>query len=344
MSENVRGPEIKDEAAPVQSRSLAAGEASASQYTPEERALILRVGVYVRLRWLVVLGIVAATLIGSLVFDISFSTIPVYIISAVIAIYNLIMFLWTNRLKAQPTGAVLKKAETAANIQVLTDLVILTILLHYAGGVENPFIFFYLANTIAAGIVLPKARAYLLATVAVSMITLLVFLEYAGVIPHVNLEGFVRPDRYEVLGRVLAVLVALATLIYGSTYVTTAILGELRRRQRDMAGLKDKLLERRTKELEQISAEVVKLEDERRNFTRFLGVVTHDLRSPLVATQSIITYILEGYTGEITYGQKDLLERAVRRIEELITLITSLLNIPRTVTAQISREMRERYR
>jgi signal transduction histidine kinase len=189
--------------------------------------------------------------------------------------------------------------------------------------------------------VLPKTRAYQLATIAVSMITLLVFLEYAGVISHINLEGFVRPDRYQELGRVLAILIALATLVYGSTYVTTAVLGELRRRQREMVALKDKLLEKRTEELEQISAEVVKLEDERRNFTRFLGVVTHDLRSPLVATQSVITYILEGYTGEITYGQKDLLERAVRRIDELLTLITDLLDIPRIETGQISREMRE---
>ena len=341
MSENVRVPEIKDEAAPVHARSMTAGEASASQYTPEERALVLRVGVYVRMRWLVILGIVAATLIGSLVFDISLPTLPVYIICGVIFLYNLAFFRWTNSLKAEPTGVVLRKAETVANVQVLTDLVILTVLLHYTGGIENPFIFFYLAHTITAGIVLPKTRAYQLATIAVSMITLLVFLEYAGVISHINLEGFVRPDRYQELGRVLAILIALATLVYGSTYVTTAVLGELRRRQREMVALKDKLLEKRTEELEQISAEVVKLEDERRNFTRFLGVVTHDLRSPLVATQSVITYILEGYTGEITYGQKDLLERAVRRIDELLTLITDLLDIPRIETGQISREMRE---
>jgi len=341
MFDNVRVPEIKDEAAPVHAKSVTAGEVSASQYTPEERALILRVGVYVRMRWLVILGIVAAALIASLVFDISFSILPVSIICGAMVLYNLIMFRWTNSLKAEPTGIVLKKAERAANVQVLTDLVIFTILLHYTGGIENPFIFFYLAHTIAAGIVLPQTRAYQLATIAVSMITLLVFLEYAGVVSHVNLEGFVRPDRYENLGRVLAVLVALATLIYGSTYVTTAVLGELRRRQRDMVALKDKLLEKRAKELEQISAEVVKLEDERRSFARFLGVVAHDLQSPLVATQSVMSYILEGYTGEITYGQKDLLERAVRRIDGLLTLITDLLDIPRIETGQVSREMRE---
>jgi signal transduction histidine kinase len=94
-------------------------------------------------------------------------------------------------------------------------------------------------------------------------------------------------------------------------------------------------------ELEQASREVAKLEEERRHFARFLGVVAHDLQSPLVATQSFISYILEGFTGTITDGQRDLLERGVRRIDGLLTLITDLLDIPRIETGQVAREMRE---
>ncbi len=95
------------------------------------------------------------------------------------------------------------------------------------------------------------------------------------------------------------------------------------------------------RELEQISSEVVKLEEERRHFVRFLGVVAHDLQSPLVATQSILSYILDGFTGEITDGQKDLMQRGTRRIDGLLTLITDLLDIPRIEAGQLKREMRE---
>jgi signal transduction histidine kinase len=105
--------------------------------------------------------------------------------------------------------------------------------------------------------------------------------------------------------------------------------------------LKDRLLEQRAKELEQISAEVDKLVDERRHFVRFLSVVAHDLQSPLVATQSLLSYILDGYTGEITEGQKDLMQRGIRRIDDLLTLITDLLDIPRIEAGEIKREMRE---
>ncbi len=316
-------------------------EQDVTDYTPEERALVLRLRVYVNMRWLVILGIIITTLVASRVFDIGFPTIPVYVTCAIIAFYNLFLFRQTQSLKAERAGAVVRKAEIYGNIQVLLDLVVLTVLLHFTGGIENPFAFFYVVHTAAASIVLPRRRAFELATLAILMFALLVFLEYAGIIPHVNLQGFVLPDRYKQLSRVLGILVGLATLVYFCTYVTTAVSQELRRRQREVVRLRDELLEKRTRELEDTSREVAKLEDQGRHFVRFLGVVAHDLQAPLVATQSCITYILEGYTGDITDGQRDLLERGSRRIDGLLTLITDLLDIPRIEAGQITREMRE---
>lgn len=95
------------------------------------------------------------------------------------------------------------------------------------------------------------------------------------------------------------------------------------------------------RELEQCFTEVDKLEEERRQFVRFLSVVAHDLQSPLVATQSLLSYVVDGYTGEITEGQKDLMQRGIRRIDELLTLITDLLDIPRIEAGQLKREMKE---
>jgi signal transduction histidine kinase len=97
----------------------------------------------------------------------------------------------------------------------------------------------------------------------------------------------------------------------------------------------------RARELEQCFIDVDKLEEGRRQFVRFLSIVAHDLQSPLVATQSILSYIEDGYTGEITDGQKDLLQRGIRRIDELLMLITDLLDIPRIEAGQLVREMQE---
>jgi len=312
-----------------------------TDYSPEERALILRLRVYVNMRWLAIPAIIIATLVASKVFHIGFPTLPVYIICAIIALYNFLLFRWTQGLSKQKPELVIRRAEFYGNAQVILDLIILTVLLHFTGGIENPFIFLYIIHTSAAAIFLSKRWAYALTTLAMVMVTVLVFLEYFGIIPHVNLEGFVLPYRYEELSRVVAVLVALVTLAYSFDYVVTAIVGELRRRQREVMKLKDQLLDQNKVELEQISGEVVKLEDERRRFVRFLSVVAHDLQSPLVATQSLLSYIVDGYTGEITDGQKDLMQRGIRRIDGLMTLITDLLDIPRIEAGQLKREMRE---
>jgi signal transduction histidine kinase len=312
-----------------------------ADYSPEERALILRLSVYVNMRWIAIPAIAIATVVASMVFHIGFPTLPVYIICVVIAGYNFFLFRLTQGLKKQKSELVIRRAELYGNAQVILDLVIFTVLLHFAGGMENPFIFLYIIHTSAAAIFLSRRRAYELTTLAMVMVTLLVLLEYFGVIPHVNLEGFVLPYRYQDLSRVIAVLIALITLAYAFDYVVTAIVGELRRRQREVVKLKDQLLEQRTMELEQSSAEVVKLEEERRRFVRFLSVVAHDLQSPLVATQSLLSYIVDGYTGEITDGQKDLMQRGIRRIDGLLMLITDLLDIPRIEAGQLKREMRE---
>jgi signal transduction histidine kinase len=312
-----------------------------TDYSPEQRALILRLRVYINLRWLAIPAIVLATLVASQLFHIGFPTLPVYIICVIIALYNFILFLWARGLAKQEPEVVVGRAEAYGYMQVILDLVMLTALLHFTGGIENPFIFLYIIHTNAAAIFLPKRRVYELTTLAMAMVTALVFLEFFGIIPHINLEGFVLPSRYADLSRIVAVLVALITLAYVTVYVATSIVGELRRRQREVVVLKDQLLEQRTRELEQISAEVVKLVEERRHFVRFLSVVAHDLQSPLVATQSLLSYILDGYTGDITEGQKDLMHRGIRRIDGLLTLITDLLDIPRIEAGEIKREMRE---
>lgn len=316
-------------------------EPKIADFTPAQRALILRLRVYVNMRWLAIVAIIIATLVATKIFRIYLPTIPVYVICMIIAAYNLVFLRLTRSLRRQKPELVIQSAVTNGNAQIILDLLMLTALLHFTGGIENPFLFLYIIHTTAAGIFLSRRRAYELTTIAMGMAITLVFLEYTQIMPHINLAGFVHEYLYRDLVYVAGVLVALITLAYASTYVTTAIVGELRRRQHEVVKLRDQLLEQKTKELEQISAEVVKLVDERRRFVRFLSVVAHDLQSPLVATQSLLSYIVDGYTGPITDGQKDLMQRGIRRIDGLLTLITDLLDIPRIEAGQINREMRE---
>jgi len=95
------------------------------------------------------------------------------------------------------------------------------------------------------------------------------------------------------------------------------------------------------KDLAQRSAEVAKLEEEKEQFLRFISIAAHDLKAPLTAIQGFLWVMLGGYAGEISDKQKNMLERSTHRINELLNLISDLLDIPRAETGQIVSEMKE---
>jgi signal transduction histidine kinase len=309
-------------------------------FTPEETALMMRLRIFVNLRWLAVIAIAATTALASNLFGIDFPTLPVYLICLFIALYNVAFYFRTRKLLSEKSGLVIRKANIFSNINIIVDIITLTLLLHFSGGVENPFIFLYPIHAIAAGVVLPRKRTYLLASFALFMAAMLLALEYYGIIAHVNLAGFVLPTRYLQFSRVMGTLAALTALVYGSTYLTTTIAGELKRKQRELMKLQEELLEKKEMELEQTAQEVVKLSESKLQFIKFLGVAAHDLQAPLVATRSCLWVVLNSEKGNLTGEQRDLLERSERRINGLMELITDLLDVPRIETGKLITEMK----
>ena len=311
------------------------------QFTPEEAALLMRRQILIRLKWAAILGLVFATLVASQVLHIGFPALPVYIICFVMSVYNLFLIYQVRSLRAEKPGLIIERSRTYGYINIFFDLVALTAILHFTGGIENPFIFYFVFHIIIASVIHHYRTVYLLATSALIMVSALVGLEYAGVIPHVNLAGFASPTLYQEGNYILAVLTALATILYATTYMTTAIAGELRMRQREVVALRERLLEEKTGELEQASKELAKLEEEKSRFLRFLGIAAHDLKAPLTAIQGFLWVILGGFAGELGDKQRNMLERSTRRIKELLNLISDLLDIPRIETGQIVEEMKE---
>jgi signal transduction histidine kinase len=321
------------------SDKLPLGEAT--EHTPEEETLVMRLRVFTNMRWVAILGVIIVTLTARYGLNIGFSTLPVYIICVFMALYNLVLRQQVRGLGKLPLNQVIPRVRKYTYTHILLDMFCLTVLLHFTGGIENPFIFFFVFHIVLASIGLNYRVVYLLSTIAIVMLSLLVGLEYAGIVPHVNLEGFVLPTRYRQGSRVLAELAALAFLLYGITYVTTSVAGELRKRQRQIVALRERLLEEKTGELERASDEIAKLEEERNRFLRFIGIAAHDLKAPLTAIQGFLWVMLGGFAGEISEKQKNMLERSTRRITELLTLISDLLDIPRIETGQIVQEMKE---
>jgi two-component system phosphate regulon sensor histidine kinase PhoR len=58
-----------------------------------------------------------------------------------------------------------------------------------------------------------------------------------------------------------------------------------------------------------------------------MSVITHELRSPVQVTSSLLNVLSRGYVGELNDRQADLVDRARRRIQVLETLIDDLLDL-----------------
>jgi len=73
----------------------------------------------------------------------------------------------------------------------------------------------------------------------------------------------------------------------------------------------------------------------------FVQMVTHELRSPLSAVQSMLRLLEQGYVGPVTSKQQDLIQRSQRRVSFLLSLVKDLLELAAGKVEQLRGEKNE---
>lgn len=290
---------------------------------PEEIELSRRLRQYILLRWIAVAAIVISIGLAQTVFGVWFPAEPALGVAAGVALLNFIFHLWAKR------QARVRRGRTFAHAQIVTDLVGLTVLLHFTGSIENPFFFFYLIH-VGLGSLLLSARDMVWVTaLALGLFAGLVGGEYIGWLPHAHLVGFYPPEMYRQDAYVVAVLVAFGATLGVVSVAATSIANELRRRR-------DADAQARARELERAREQLAELNRMR---TFFLGLASHDLKTPLAVAINYIQTILDGYAGEVPPKQQHWMERAQARLEELLQLINDFLDVSLLDAQRIAQEM-----
>lgn len=321
--------------------SQPSGSTSQPERTPAEAALLMRLKVFLTMRWLVIIIVIISTVVATGLLGISFPVVPVYVIAAIMVVYNLVLMYQVRGLETLSGDPLMRRITVYGITHISLDLLVFTILLHFTGGIENPFLFFVVLHITGGSTLLRRRAVFWISVQALLMVVALVVLEYVGLVSHVHLAGFADPRLYRRGDYVLAVIAALASIMWATTYIATAVTGELRKRQREVVRLRQRLLDEKIAELEQVTKEVAKLEEERNRFLRFLGVAAHDMKAPLAAIQSYFGVMLGGFAGELNEKQKSMLQRSSVRVTELLKLISDLLDIPRIETGQLVTEMKK---
>ena len=202
--------------------------------TSKKAELIERIHWLIRLRWIAILGLFVTTYIANSVFNVVSWVMPLYAIGVVSGLANTGFLYYTRVLRVKKSASVQKHA----GIQIMWDLVSLTCLIYFAGGIENPFILYFLFHVIIAGILLEKIYSYLQAAFATCLFALMILLEYYSVIPHQHLNMFsaFAPGKeiWHSEEYILGIFFALVSTIFISVYFVTSIMDRLRKSRDDV--------------------------------------------------------------------------------------------------------------
>ncbi len=69
------------------------------------------------------------------------------------------------------------------------------------------------------------------------------------------------------------------------------------------------------------------LEEMDREKSRFVRTATHELRSPINVTESLLTALASGYVGQLSPEHVDVVNRAIKRVQALKSLVNDLLDL-----------------
>ncbi len=293
--------------------------------SPAEAELISRLDWFIRLRWLAIGGLLLTIGFVGAVFPGVFPLLPLLVIAALIAGYNLALWSYARRLRRpRHESASLRHYRGFIHLQIVLDLVALTVLLHLSGGIDNPFAFYYVFYVIIVSILLPQRSAFGYAGLVAALFGGLVLLEHVGLLPHTDLTAITGGASTHGSMYVLGVIVAFASTVFLVAYMTSGIARRLHERTRVYLDTM-RSLEERTQELSEANARLRQADKARADFVL---VVTHELRAPIAAIQSFLRVILEGYAPNPA-KQRELLERADARATEMLDLIANLLELSR---------------
>jgi len=266
---------------------------------------------FVTLRWLAGAGLAVVITTAGLLLRFPLPLLPLYLGNLLLAVYNGFCHLASARLRERMgSPGWLRRAERLASVQIYLDLGLLTYLIYYSGGLENPFVFYYIFHMILSGILLRNRSAYLHATFAVILLGAVTAAQLIGLIPQHPFPGMAPEPALIQAGR----LIAIASALYIAVYFTTTIVNRLRQREQE-------------------------LQEQDRLKSRYVMTVSHDIQAGLSATEGLLQAVLHGFTEAIGAKTRELLSRSSARSQALLRFVRDLLDLSRMrAEAEVQRE------
>ncbi|MCA8951313.1 MAG: hypothetical protein KDE27_17530 [Planctomycetes bacterium] len=267
----------------------------------EVAALRMQVLWFNRLRLIVAASVVWLTALAAHGLEIVAEPVPLYLLGGVIAAVDIgyiVAYRWL-------AGWQLTAVRRHVYLQIGVDLLLLTALLHWSGGVTNPIALFYLFHAFIAALVLSVRAAVVVGASSLVLLAGLGFAERYGVLRHHPLPlGLSELGRIEPLGFLLLLFAYAATLAF-SIYFVATVLSRLRDRERQLVRLSRHLAT--SEKLASVGT--------------LAAGVSHEINNPIgvIANKvQILRYrVQDGDEPEKLFGELDVIEKHTRRIAKI---------------------------
>ena len=264
---------------------------------------------FIKLRYIVVLVLISALLISTLIFRIELAFvqfIAVCIIITTILVYNLVLqqlrkYIKPDINKFNPLDLSL--------LQIVLDLVVLLLLVHFTGGIESPLYILFVFHMIAGSLILPGGTVYSLAIIFEVLLVSSIILEYMGILPHHHINGLFKVDLYKDVNFIIVYLTTFTFMIFVSVYLANGIARQLYKREKDLVD------------------SIKKIGSAEKEKQKYIMGIVHEIKTPIVAVASYIDIILQKFLGPIDETIEEKLVRAKNRTDEGIQMINDVLNV-----------------
>ena len=266
---------------------------------------------FIRIRLVAIFILVAATIVFRFFFSVTIHDIPIYFLASGLLLLNFMHYFSLKLIVNRQGSNVIKWIKSEIHFQIISDLIILTLVLHFSGGIENPVLIFYFFHMIIASSIFSIKASYFHMSLALILVALLAFLECYGIVPHYHLEGFANHDLYQN-----------RFFIYGAgtVYAVASIF---------LVSLTQMIISRSIKVEENYVKTNMLLEKKDILQNEYVLRVTHDIKGHLGAITGCLSVVKNGVTGPLNESQAEFIERADERVQLLVSFIKDLLNLTR---------------
>ncbi len=278
-------------------------------FAPSTERLLDQVAWFNRLRLAAAVVMLVLTGVAAHGFGAVRDPVPLYLLAALTVAVNALYGWWFPRLAKVEASAVRRHVD----LQIAIDLLILTAILHFSGGVTNPCVLFYPFHAFIAALLLSVRAALVVVGASVLLAAVLAFGESSGWLAHHPLPGLwsLREATQVALAVWLAAFCAAQVL---GVYFVGRVLSRLVRREQQLASLDSQLAQ--SEKLASVGT--------------LAAGVAHEINNPVGVIQNkvqILRYRIEdGEQAPALLRELDVVERHAQRIG---TITAGLLTFSR---------------